>query len=73
MLAAALPMEKPMRYAPLLLLVLLPGCTLVPLADAGPCVAVSNARGCQDKPYIVRSEAESTAQSDSSQKAGTAR
>jgi hypothetical protein len=62
-----------MRYALLLLLVLLPGCTIVPIADAGPCAAVSNWRGCQEKPYIVKSETESTAQSDGSQKAGTAR
>jgi hypothetical protein len=64
-----------MRYALLLsLLSLVSGCTIVPVADAGPCVAVSNARGCQDKPYvIVRSGSETTAQGDSSQKAGTAR
>jgi hypothetical protein len=57
-----------MRYALLLsLLSWLSGCTLVPIADAGPCAAVTNARGCQEKPYIIKSESESTAQ------AGTAR
>lgn len=62
-----------MRYA-LLPLLLLSGCTLVPIADAGPCAAVTNARGCQEKPYyIVRHESGSTAQSDSSQKAGAGR
>ena len=63
-----------MRYALLsLLLSLLAGCTLVPIADAGPCAAVTNARGCQDKPYVIKSGSESTAQSDSGQKAGTTR
>jgi hypothetical protein len=47
-----------MRYALLLLslLSLLSGCTLVPIADPGPCVAVSNARGCQEKPYVIKSD-----------------
>jgi hypothetical protein len=63
-----------MRYAAFLLL-LLSGCTLVPIADAGPCVAVSNARGCQYNPYVIREPAETAAatQGDSSQKAGAAR
>ncbi len=63
-----------MRYA-LLPLLLLSGCTtLVPIADLGPCAAVTNARGCQANPYyIVWHESASTAQSDSSQKAGVAR
>jgi hypothetical protein len=62
-----------MRYA--FLLLLLSGCTIVPIADAGPCSAVTNARGCQYDPYVVRQDAEtaSASQSDSSQKAGTAR
>ena len=55
------------------LLSLLPGCTLVPIADVGPCAAVTNARGCQEKPYIINPENESTARVDSSQKAGTGR
>lgn len=63
-----------MRYALLLLLLsLMSGCTLVPIADAGPCAAVTNARGCQDKPYVIKSGGESTAQSDSGQKASTGR
>jgi len=47
-----------MRYALLLLslLSLLSGCTLVPIADVGPCAAVTNARGCQEKPYVVKSD-----------------
>jgi hypothetical protein len=46
-----------MRYVLLLsLLSLLAGCTLVPIADAGPCAAVTNARGCQEKPYVIKSE-----------------
>jgi len=47
--------ERLMRYVLLVsLLSLLGGCTLVPIADAGPCAAISNARGCQDKPYVVK-------------------
>jgi len=61
-----------MRYALLVsLLSLLSGCTLVPVADAGPCSAITNARGCQMKPYyIVKHGAES---SGSTQQTGTAR
>jgi hypothetical protein len=63
-----------MRYAAFLLL-LLSGCTLVPIADAGPCAAITNARGCQTDPYFIKRDAEtaSASQGDSSQKAGTAR
>ena len=61
-----------MRYALLLpVLSLLAGCTLVRVADAGPCAAVSNARGCQEKPYyIVKHGTES---GGSTQQTGTAR
>jgi hypothetical protein len=46
-----------MRYALLLsLLSVLAGCTLVPIADPGPCAGVTNARGCQEKPYVIKSE-----------------
>jgi len=61
-----------MRYALLVsLLSLLSGCTLVPIADAGPCSAITNARGCQMKPYyIVKHGTES---GGSTQQTGTAR
>ena len=46
-----------MRYTLLLsLLSLLSACTLVPVADPGPCSGISNARGCQEKPYVVKSD-----------------
>ena len=64
-----------MRYACLLLL-LLSGCTIVPIADVGPCVAISNSRGCQEKPYVVKHDSgwdTASSQTDSSQKAGTPR
>ena len=49
--------ERPMRYVLLVsLLSLLGGCTLVPIADPGPCAAVTNARGCQENPYVVKSD-----------------
>ncbi len=55
-----------MRYA--LLLLLLSGCTIVPIADAGPCSGTTNARGCQENPYLVKRGTESTAQADASRK-----
>ena len=46
-----------MRYVLLVsLLSLLGGCTLVPIADPGPCAAITNARGCQQNPYVVKSD-----------------
>ncbi len=60
-----------MRYA--LLLLLLSGCTIVPIADAGPCSATTNARGCQENPYLVKRGTESTAQGDASQKVDAGR
>jgi hypothetical protein len=60
-----------MRYV-LLLLLLLSGCTLVPI-DAGVCSGVSNARGCQENPYINRSSEESASRGDESQKTGAVR
>lgn len=58
-----------MRYALLLPLLLLSGCTIVPIADAGPCSAVTNWRGCQYNPYyVVKSSSESTTPSGESQK-----
>jgi hypothetical protein len=66
-----------MRYVFLLLLLSLSGCTLVPVADAGPCSAIAHARGCQWNPYVIREEpyppTASANQADSSQKAGTPR
>ena len=64
-----------MRYALLLPLLLLSGCTLVPIADAGPCAAVTNSRGCQEKPYVIKrgDGGWSTTQSGASEKAATAR
>lgn len=63
-----------MRYACLLLL-LLSGCTIVPVtSDLGPCAAITNARACQEKPYVVRHDSgwdTASSQGDSSQKAGT--
>jgi len=56
-----------MRYAFLLPLLLLSGCTIVPIADAGPCSAVTNWRGCQYNPYVVRRDSESTTPSGDSQ------
>lgn len=44
-----------MRYVSLpLLLLSLSGCVLVPVADAGPCSATTNARGCQQNPYVIK-------------------
>ena len=44
-----------MRRALLLLpLLLLSGCTIVPISYAGPCSGVTNSRGCQEDPYLVR-------------------
>ena len=57
-----------MRHVLLLPLLLLSGCTIVPIADAGPCSGVTNWRGCQYNPYVVRRDSESTASSGESQK-----
>jgi len=57
-----------MRHAFLLPLLLLSGCMIVPITNAGPCSAVTNWRGCQEKPYVVRWESESTTPSGESQK-----
>jgi hypothetical protein len=57
-----------MRYALLLPLVLVSGCTIVPISYAGPCSAVTNWRGCQEQPYIVKWESDSSAPSGESQK-----
>jgi hypothetical protein len=64
-----------MRYVLLLplLLLSLSGCTIVPIADAGPCSGTTNTRGCQEQPYVVKWEEQTTAESGSSQKAGTPR
>jgi len=57
-----------MRYALLLLpLLLLSGCTIVPISYAGPCSATTNWRGCQENPYVVRWHSEDTASSGGSQ------
>ena len=56
-----------MRYA-LLPLLLLPGCTYVPLTNLGPCTATAHARACQENPYIVTWHSESTVPSSDSQK-----
>jgi hypothetical protein len=64
-----------MRYAFLpLLAALLTGCVIVPIADAGPCSAVTNARGCQYNPYVVRKVDQQTqADAGASQKADAPR
>lgn len=57
-----------MRRALLLLpLLLLPGCTIVPISYAGPCSGVTNWRGCQENPYFVRWHSDDTAPSSGSQ------
>jgi len=57
-----------MRYAlPLLLLLLSSGCTIVPISYAGPCSAVTNWRGCQEDPYIVKWHSDDTASTGGSQ------
>jgi hypothetical protein len=61
-----------MRYA-LLSLLLLSGCTLVPIADTGPCSGTTNTRGCQEQPYVVKWDQQATAETGSSQKAGSPR
>jgi hypothetical protein len=61
-----------MRYT-LLPLLLLSGCTIVPIADVGPCSGTTNMRGCQEQPYVVKWEQQATAETGSSQKAGAAR
>jgi hypothetical protein len=61
-----------MRRALLLLpLLLLPGCTIVPISYAGPCSATTNSRGCQEDPYLVRWNSDSTTPSGESQKTTT--
>jgi hypothetical protein len=64
--------EIPMRRALLLLLLLLSlslsGCTIVPITYAGPCSGVTNARGCQEDPYVVRWGSEDSTPSGESQK-----
>jgi hypothetical protein len=55
-----------MRYA-LLPLLLLSGCTYVPLTNLGTCTAIANARACQENPYVVRWHSENTAPSGESQ------
>jgi hypothetical protein len=56
-----------MRYA-LLPLLVLSGCTYIPLTNLGPCTATTNARACQENPYIVKWHSESAAASGESQK-----
>jgi hypothetical protein len=67
----ALPSEKTMRFA-LFTLFLLSGCTYIPLADLGPCSATTNARACQEDPYVLKWDSADTAPSGESQKAGAA-
>jgi hypothetical protein len=59
--------ERPMRYA-LLPLLLLAGCTYVPLTNLGQCSAITNARACQEDPYVVRWDSDNPAPSGESQK-----
>ena len=65
-----------MRYACLLLL-LLSGCTVVPVTrDLGPCAAITNARACQEDPYVVKRDSgwdTASSGTGSSQKADTPR
>ena len=56
-----------MRYA-LLPLLLLAGCTYVPLTNLGQCSATTNARACQEDPYVIKREAYPPEPSGESQK-----
>ena len=57
-----------MRHVLLLLLLSLSGCTIVPISNAGPCSVVTNSRGCQEDPYVVRWDSEDSTPSGESQK-----
>ena len=61
-----------MRYA-LLPLLLLAGCTYIPLTNLGPCSATTNARACQEDPYVVKRDSESTGTGGESQKTSSTR